>query len=162
MKRAVDDDFNQYTRSQGHVPLVQALATRYATKLGRDVDAMEEVAVTVGASQALFSSLMSRVNPGDHVLVLEPAFDIYLGQIAMAGATVNTVPLRQRRKTSGGDGEQEWYLDIAELRAAMTPQTRAFILNTPHNPTGKVFSAAELGEIADVVKEQEDTVVIAE
>lgn len=99
------------------------------------------------------------LNPGDEVVVLEPAFDIYIAQAEMAGATLKTVPYRVRNDASGA---KEWYVDFAELRAAFSEKTKLFLLNTPHNPTGKVFTRAELDEISSIVQSFPDVVAVAD
>ena len=79
--KAIEGNFHQYTRPAGHPPLVKLLANRYSKHLGREIDPMAEVAVTVGCSQALFVSMQCLVRPGDEVVLLEPFFDLYIGQI---------------------------------------------------------------------------------
>merc|ERR1719247_1283532 len=106
---ALDEGVHQYTRPAGHPPLVEVLARRYSAHLGRTVDPMAEVAVTVGASQALYLSLQALLDPGDEVLLPEPAFDLYYGQAKLAGATVRPVPLAVDADAG------EWQLDIAAL-----------------------------------------------
>lgn len=144
---------HQYTRPAGHPKLVKELAKRYSLHLDRDVDPMNEVAVTVGASQALFLSLKTLVKPGDEVIIFEPFFDLYVNQIKLAGGTPVFVPLRfvpydeSDNTVTGGD----WILDSEALKEKITPQTKALILNSPHNPTGKIFTAPEMDSIAEVV-----------
>ena len=142
---AVQADANQYTRSAGHPGLCRVLAARYGPLLGRGgpLDWENEVAVGVGSSETLYACMQALVAPGDEVVLISPAFDIYSAQVSMAGGTAVYVPLRLR----GG----EWTLDMAELRAVMSPRTRLLLVNTPQNPTGKVFSRAELEQIADIV-----------
>ena len=142
---------SQYARSAGHLPLTQRLAEQYRTALGRAIDPLSEVLVTVGASEALCALMLGLLNQGDEVVMLEPAFDIYIAQAEMCGATIRYVPLRTR-PASGGDGaEEEWYVDMDELAGAFNAKTRLFLLNTPHNPTGKVFTRSELTAIAAVL-----------
>lgn len=147
---------HQYTRTAGHPALTSVLARRYSSHLGRDVCADSEIAITVGASQALFLTLQALVDPGDEVLVIEPAFDLYYGQIRVAGAKAVGVPMRLDEDSG------EWHLDAAQLEAAITPRTRALVLNSPHNPTGKVFSRAEMLELAAVVSRWPQLVVISD
>ena len=166
MKKAQDDNANQYCRSAGHVPLVQALAKRYTAQLGRPINWETEVCVGVGASETLFAAMQALVEPGDEVVLITPAFDIYAPQVQMAGGECVYVPLRLAAAAGGGGGDgggggggapggapaaASWRLDMAELRAAFTPRTRVLLLNTPQNPTGKVFSAGELAEIAAIL-----------
>ncbi len=114
-----------------------------------------EVAVTVGASQALFVALQTLLSPGDEVLLLEPFFDLYVGQIHLAGGKPSYVPLHP-------DGVGGWSLDIELLRSKITPKTRVLVLNSPHNPTGKVFTEQEMKDIAAVVREHPRLVVISD
>jgi len=152
---AIMEGSHQYTRSAGHPSLISLLAARYSMHLGRSVQPESEVAVTVGASQALFVSLQVLIEQDDEVILMEPFFDLYLGQIRLAGGTPRFVPLEV-----SSDGA--WTLDIAKLRAAITPKTRVLILNSPHNPTGKVFTHDELRAIAEVVRENPRVWVISD
>mmetsp|Transcript_32027 Transcript_32027/g.48703 ORF Transcript_32027/g.48703 Transcript_32027/m.48703 type:complete len:514 (+) Transcript_32027:176-1717(+) len=146
-------EIHQYTRPAGHPKLVKELAKRYSIHLDRDVDPINEVAVTVGASQALFLSLKTLIKPGDEVIIFEPFFDLYVNQIKLAGGTPVFVPLRfvpyeeTDSTVTGGD----WVLDSDALKQKISPNTKALILNSPHNPTGKIFSASEMDSIAEVV-----------
>lgn len=107
-----------------------------------------DVIVTCGATEALNVLALALYGPGDEVLTLEPVFDVYLPQARLAGATPVTVPMRLN--LTGG-----WALDLAALRAAVTPRTRALLLNTPHNPTGTVFSREELAGIVALARERD-------
>lgn len=143
---------HQYTRSAGHPNLVNQLARRYSIHMKKKIDPMNEVAVTVGASQALYLSLQSLVQPGDEVILFEPFFDLYVNQIRLAGGTPVFVPLRfdpynddNELEVSGG----EWKLDREELMKVVSPKVKVIILNSPHNPTGKVFTRNEMEIIAE-------------
>jgi kynurenine--oxoglutarate transaminase/cysteine-S-conjugate beta-lyase/glutamine--phenylpyruvate transaminase len=142
---------HQYTRTAGHPNLVKQLARRYSKHMKRTIDPMNEVAVTVGASQALYLSLQTLVKPGDEVILFEPFFDLYVNQIKLAGGIPVYVPLKfvpySDDRASGG----EWVLEPDKLANAVSPKTRAIILNSPHNPTGKVFTLSEMKMIADSV-----------
>jgi len=151
---ALRDGYHQYTRPAGHPPLAEVIASRYSKHVGRSVDAMSEVAITVGASQALFLCLQALIDPGDEVLLLEPAFDLYYGQVRLAGGKVVPVPLSLSGST--------WSLDTAKLDAAVSPRTKVLLLNSPHNPTGKAFSADEMTQIAEVVRRHPHLVVISD
>jgi len=144
---------HQYTRSAGHPNLVNQLARRYSTHMKKDIDAMDEVAVTVGASQALYLSLQSLVSPGDEVILFEPFFDLYVNQVKLAGGTPIFVPLRFEPYNDDSDSEVvsggEWKLDRDELMSVVSPRTKAIILNSPHNPTGKIFRRSEMEVIAE-------------
>jgi kynurenine--oxoglutarate transaminase/cysteine-S-conjugate beta-lyase/glutamine--phenylpyruvate transaminase len=145
---------HQYTRTAGHPNLVTALAKRYSIHLNQEVDPMSEVAVTVGASQALYLSLQSLIKPGDEVILFEPFFDLYVNQVKLAGGTPVYVPLKfvpyddSDDVISGGD----WVLDADVLKSAVTPNTKAIILNSPHNPTGKIFTRTEMEMIAEALE----------
>ncbi|KAJ1618790.1 pyridoxal phosphate-dependent transferase [Pavlovales sp. CCMP2436] len=91
--QAMSRNCHQYTRTAGHPPLTSVLARRYTEHLGREIDGEREIAITVGASQALFLALQALVDPGDEVLVIEPTFDLYYGQIRVAGAKAVGVPM---------------------------------------------------------------------
>ena len=140
---------HQYTRPAGHPRLVQQLARRYSLHLNRPVDAMTQVAVTVGASQALYLTLQVMIQPGDEVILFEPFFDLYLNQIRLAGGTPVFVPLEfqpyENDRFSGGD----WLLKRDTLHQKVSLKTKAIILNSPHNPTGKVFTRTEMEYIAE-------------
>jgi N-succinyldiaminopimelate aminotransferase len=158
MRQAMADNANQYCRSAGLPALAQALAKRYSAYLGREVGWETEVTVGVGASETLFALMQALVDPGDEVLLISPAFDIYSAQVQMAGGVSRYVPLRP----SGEPGAQRWVLDIAEFERAFSERTRVLVLNTPHNPTGKCFDADELAAIAEVVKRHPRVVVISD
>ena len=149
---------HQYTRTAGHPKLVRQLARRYGSHLGRTIDAMNEVAVTVGASQALYLSLQTLIRPGDEVVLFEPFFDLYVNQIKLAGGTPVYVPLTFEPYDETGETVTggTWTLDGDKLKEAMSPRTRAVVLNSPHNPTGKIFTHAEMEVIADCVRDADD------
>jgi kynurenine--oxoglutarate transaminase/cysteine-S-conjugate beta-lyase/glutamine--phenylpyruvate transaminase len=149
---------HQYTRPAGYPLLVKLLADRYSRHLNREVDDLNEVAVTVGASQALYLALTTLLSKGDEVVMFEPFFDLYIKQIALTGATTRFVQLGGA-KASLAD---PWALDIEALRAQITPKTKVLILNSPHNPTGKVFSLEEMEAIAEVVRENPGLLVISD
>jgi kynurenine--oxoglutarate transaminase/cysteine-S-conjugate beta-lyase/glutamine--phenylpyruvate transaminase len=122
-----------------------------------------------GATGVLFCATQALLNPGDEVVVFEPAFDIYSAQAAMAGATVRYVPLKMTSNLderasadTAHPRKQGWSFDIADFEAALTPQTRMVILNTPHNPSGKRFSRAELLDVAAALQRWPDVVVVAD
>jgi len=152
---AIDMGYNQYTRTQGHPDLAHTLATRYSAHFHRDIDPMKEIAVTVGCSQALYLTLTALLNEGDEVLLLEPFFELYLGQVKMSGGVPVTVPLSL-------EDDGDWKLDLGKLEAAITPKTRVLILNTPHNPTGKVFNLEEMEGIADIVRRYPQLSVVSD
>jgi kynurenine--oxoglutarate transaminase/cysteine-S-conjugate beta-lyase/glutamine--phenylpyruvate transaminase len=140
---------HQYTRPAGHPNLVKQLARRYSIHMHKTIEPMDEVAVTVGASQALYMSLQTLVQPGDEVVLFEPFFDLYVNQVKLAGGTPVFVPLRFDEYSETTFGGGEWKLDREALRKAVSPRTKAIILNSPHNPTGKIFSKSEMELIAE-------------
>ncbi|WP_096291360.1 pyridoxal phosphate-dependent aminotransferase [Mycobacterium ahvazicum] len=139
---AIADGANQYPPGIGIAPLRQAVAAQRKRHFGIDYDPDTEVLVTVGATEAIASAVIGLVEPGSEVLLIEPFYDSYSPVVAMAGAHRAAVPL-----VSDGRG---FALDTDALRRAVTPKTRALIVNSPHNPTGAVLSAAELEAIAEI------------
>lgn len=152
---AIDLNFNQYARPQGHKNLVQQLARKYTERWNRPIDGLNQICVSVGATEGIYSALCSLINPGDQVVILEPSFDIYKAQVQMAGGECRFVPLDI-------DRERGVALDLDLFRAAFNDSTRAFIFNSPHNPTGHVFSAQEMQQIARVIQDFPNVVVIAD
>src|SRR5690606_28765021 len=118
---------------------------------GLDVDPLRGVVVTCGATEAIAVALLGLLEPGDEVLLFEPFYDSYPAMVALAGAVPRFVTLRF----------PDFTLDEEQLRAQRSPKTRMIVLNTPHNPTGKVFTRAELDAIARVVEEC-DLLVLAD
>lgn len=143
--RAIHADHNQYARSRGEPPLVEAIARSIQSRTGLAFDPMTEIAVFAGATEALHCAFLSFCNPGDEVVMLEPYYDSYRAGTAIAGAVPRFVPLRS----------PEFRWDSAELAAAFSPRTRLFLLNTPHNPTGRVFTRSELEEVAALCREHD-------
>ena len=148
---------HQYTRPAGHPNLVNQLARRYSIHMKKEIDAFEEVAVTVGASQALYLSLQTLVEPGDEVVLFEPFFDLYVNQVKLAGGKPIFVPLRFVPYSDDDENDSivsggEWVLDRDELMKVVSPRTKAIILNSPHNPTGKIFSRREMEMIAESIE----------
>jgi N-succinyldiaminopimelate aminotransferase len=138
---ALKDGRNQYPPLTGVPELRQAVAAHNARFYGLDVDPDREVVVTSGATEAITACLAAVVNPGDEVVVLEPLYDTYVPSIRLLGGVPRIVRL----------APPKWELPRAELAAAFTPRTKAILFNTPMNPTGKVFTTAELAFIADLV-----------
>jgi N-succinyldiaminopimelate aminotransferase len=149
---AIRAGLNQYPPGRGVPRLRQAVADHQRRFYGLDVDPDTEVLVTVGATEALTASVLALCEPGDEVVTFEPYFDSYAAAIALAGAVRRTVPLRF----------PDYALDVPALESAVTPRTRLLLLNSPHNPTGKVFSASELAEVARVAIENDLLVVTDE
>ena len=142
---------NQYAPARGLPVLREAVAEHQERFYGIPLDPDRQVLVTVGATEAIASSLMALVEPGDEVVMVEPYYDSYAACVALAGGVRRTVPLRF----------PDLALDVESLRAAVTDRTRVLLLNTPHNPTGKVFSLDELTAVAEVAREH-DLVVLSD
>ncbi len=142
---AIRAGVNQYPPGPGSPVLREAIARHQARFYGIAVDPDTEVLVTAGATEALAAALLGILEPGDEVVVFEPMYDSYPACIALAGARVVPVLLRP-----GDDGK--YTFDPDELRAAAGPEARVLLLNTPHNPTGKVFTAEELAVVAEVAE----------
>ncbi len=134
---------NQYAVSMGQPALRRAVAEHSQHFHGQAFDPETEVTVASGATEVLCAAVLGLVNPGDEVIIFEPFYDCYVPQVLMAGGVPRYVPLRAPTAE-----RPEWHFDPAELAAAFNNRTRMLILNTPHNPTGKVFSGAELAQIA--------------
>lgn len=135
---AIHDDINQYAVTWGDAQLRQAIAEKEGPYLGISINSETEVTVTCGATEAMAAVMLATINPGDEVIVFEPYYENYGPDAIIAGAVPRYVTLHP----------PEWRIDEAELAAAFNDKTRAIIINTPHNPTGKVFSRAELEMIA--------------
>ena len=152
-RQAIADGVNQYPPGPGIAALREAIAAQRARRYRVDLDPDSEVLVTVGASEAIAAAVLGLVEPGSEVLLIEPFFDTYSPVIAMAGSRRVAVPL-----VPDGRG---FCLDVDAVRAAITPSTRAIIVNSPHNPTGMVLDDAELRALAGVAVEA-DLLVIAD
>jgi N-succinyldiaminopimelate aminotransferase len=139
---AIAEGVNQYPPGIGIAPLRDAVAAQRQRKYGITYDPATEVLITVGATEAIASAVFGLVEPGSEVILIQPFYDSYSPVVAMAGATRVVVPL-----VPDGRG---FVLDVDALRRAVTPRTRALMLNSPHNPTGTVLGEAELAAIAEV------------
>jgi len=143
--RAMHDGHNQYAPGPGVLALRQAVADHQQRFHGLTFDPDTEVTVTFGATEAMAASLLALCEVGDEVIVLEPTYDAYSAIVALAGAVEVRVPLRPPHFT----------LDLDALAAAITPRTRAVVVNTPHNPTGTVLLPDELDTIAALCVEND-------
>jgi aminotransferase len=142
--RAIRDGFNQYAVTWGAAPLRQAIAAKMRAFNGLSwCDADEHVTVCCGATECMMATMLATVDPGDEVVIFQPFYENYGPDAKLTGATPVWVTLHP----------PDWHVDPDELRAAFSPRTRAIILNTPNNPTGKVFTRAELELIAGLCRE---------
>src|SRR5919204_297153 len=148
---AITDDVNQYAVTWGARPLREAVAREFTRRHGVDVVADEQVTVCCGCTEATMSTMMALIDPGDEVVVFEPFYENYGPDAILSGATPRYVTLH----------EPDWTFDPDELAAAFNNKTRAIIINTPNNPTGKVFTRAELETIAALCRKW-DVVAIAD
>ncbi|MEU4522879.1 pyridoxal phosphate-dependent aminotransferase [Amycolatopsis sp. NPDC024027] len=139
-KNALFGGANQYPPGLGR-PELRAAIARHRQRYGTEYDPDTEILVTAGATEAIAAALLALTEPGDEVIVIEPYYDSYAAAVAMAGAERRVVGL-----VEGPDGR--FGLDVDGLRAAVTPRTRAILVNSPHNPTGTVFTRAELEALA--------------
>ena len=139
---AIQSDINQYAVTWGAKPLRDAIAREFTRRYGVPVNPEVNITVCCGSTEAMMATMMAIVDPGDEVVVFEPFYENYGPDAVLSGATPRFVSLRW------SDARQDWAYDPAELAAAFNNRTRAIIINTPNNPTGKVFSRAELEEIA--------------
>lgn len=152
--RAMRDKPNQYAPFAGVPEFREALSEWWSNPGGRHTDPGSEITVTAGCTEAIAAAFLGLLEPGDEVILFEPFYDSYLACIAIARAVPRFVPLRRE-----GDG---YAFDPDELRAAFTNKTRAIMVNTPHNPTGKVYTDAEMRLIADLCIEHGVTAITDE
>lgn len=150
--RSEEPRHNQYARMIGVPPLNQAIAENWKARGLADIEPDAWVTVTSGCTEAIPSVMLGLLNPGDEAILFEPFYDSYRANVSMAGATPRIVRLHPpRHERTGGSPSQFWF-DEDELAHAFGPRTRAILVNTPHNPTGKVFTRAELEFIADLCR----------
>lgn len=142
-------NFNQYCRGQGHPDLVSALADLYSPLYKRDIDPMKEILVTVGGYESLHCAINAVTNPGDEVVLIEPFFDSYGETVRACGAKARYIPLTLK---AGGKTSGDFTFDREVLAGLFNEKTKAIVVNTPHNPTGKVFTRDEVEFIADLCK----------
>ncbi|MGA2888984.1 MAG: aminotransferase class I/II-fold pyridoxal phosphate-dependent enzyme [Terracidiphilus sp.] len=143
--RAIHDGHNIYTRLDGISRLRNAIAAKQRRDYGLHYDPESEILVSSGATGGLHAAVMALLNPGDEVLLFEPFYGYHVSTLESMRVTPVFVPL----------AEPDWALDLAALRAAITPRTRALLLNTPANPSGKVFTRGETEAIAAIVQEHD-------
>jgi aminotransferase len=141
--RAIAEDHNQYTITWGSRPFREAIAEKYARCYNLGFDPDREVTVVCGSTEGMFATLMGITNPGDELIIFEPYYENYGPDSILCGAKRKYVKLRA----------PDWTFDPAELRAAFSAKTKGIIINTPNNPTGKIFTRAELEYIASLCQE---------
>lgn len=142
---AIQSDRNQYARMRGELALTRAIVDSVASRHGLSYDAATEALVFAGATEGLLCAFLALCDPGDEVVLFEPHYDSYRACASIAGAIPRFVTLHA----------PDFRWDPAELRAALTARTRLVVVNTPHNPTGRVFTETELQEIADLCQEHD-------
>ena len=143
--KAMRDGFNQYASTWGAPQLRNAIARKQSAAWAREVDPEREVTVSCGATEAMIAAMLAAVDPGDEVVIFEPFYENYGPDCIISGAVPRYVTLRA----------PDWAFDPDELRRAFNTRTRAIVVNTPHNPSGKVFSRQELEVIAELCVEHD-------
>src|SRR5580658_3664493 len=144
-REAISRDVNQYAITWGAKSLRNAIAEKFGRTQGVETDPEREITVCCGATEAMMSAMMAVINPGDEVIVFEPFYENYGPDAILSGATPRFVKMSPPK-----DEDSVWTYDEDELAAAFGPKTKAIILNTPNNPTGKVFTCSELEFIRDL------------
>src|SRR5689334_17772814 len=139
-RKAIDANANQYAVSFGAPRLRQEIARSWFHLTGQEINAATEITVTSGATEAIFDVMQAFTDPDDEIVVFEPFYDSYPASAAMAGSRLRPITLQA----------PDWSFDPAEAEAAFGPQTKLLLLNTPHNPTGKVFRREELEILAEL------------
>ncbi len=148
---AIEADINQYAITWGSKSIRDAIVAKFGEQTGLRIDPERELTVTCGATEAMIATLLALINPGDEVVVFEPFYENYGPDSVLSGATPRYVALEP----------PNWTMDVAELEAAFNDNTKAVIINTPNNPTGKVFARWELEEIARLCR-QHDVIAVTD
>ncbi len=154
---AINADINQYAATSGAQALRDAIAHGVTARHGIEVDPDVNVTVCCGGTEAMIAAMTAIVDPGDEVIVFEPSYEIYGPDVLLAGATPRFVTLREPAAI-----DADWAFDPDELAAAFNNRTRAIIINTPNNPTGKVFTRGELEDIAALCRKWDVIAVMDE
>jgi aspartate/methionine/tyrosine aminotransferase len=144
-RRAISDDINQYAITWGAKALRDAIVEKFERTQGIRIDPEREITICCGSTEAMMSAMMAIINPGDEIVVFEPYYENYGPDAILSGATPRFVKMKPPANEN-----DVWSYDPQELAAAFGPKTKAIILNTPNNPTGKVFTRAELEFIRDL------------
>jgi len=137
----MEDGFNQYVPMQGYRPLLESIAEKIENLYGTKVNPADQVTITPGGTYAIYTALTTVLQPGDEVIVFEPAYDSYLPNIEVNGAVPVLIDLKF----------PEYKIDWNEVRRKISPRTRMIMLNSPHNPTGSVLNAEDLEELRSIV-----------
>ncbi len=151
VNQAMVSGHNQYPPMPGVLELRKTIANKIEQLYGKSYDPASEITITAGATQAVFTVIMSCVSPGDEVIVIEPAFDCYLPAITLAGGKAISVSLDVQRDSLGV--VEGYAIPWAELANAINPKTRLLLINSPHNPTGMVWQRSDLDRLADLLGE---------
>lgn len=169
---AVLADQNQYSRPGGHPELIQTLESLYSSLYNRQIDGMSEIVTFNGAQEGIFSIFAALLNEGDQVIIVEPYFDAYIKAASILGIETVGIPLEfsperqkeynDRDSTGRSFAAGDLQLDLNRLEAMITPKTRMVVLNTPHNPTGKVFSKRELEQICSLMKRHPNVLILSD
>ena len=146
---AMNDGQNQYAPMAGNIALREWIAKDVMTRTGCAYDAQNEITVGAGASSLLFATFQAFVNPGDEVIVLAPAYDLYQPAVELAGGTIRVVPL----------DPLSYRMDISAISDALRPETRMLVVNVPNNPTGSVWSMADLEALHQLLKDTDILIV---
>jgi len=140
--KAMRDQYNQYAPMPGWMPLREAIAEKVYYLYGTRVNPDSEITITPGGTYAIYSAFTSFLQPGDEVILFEPAYDSYIPNIEVNGAKAVRIPLVY----------PDYHIDWNAVRAAITPRTRAILINSPHNPTGAVITATDIEELRKTVE----------
>ncbi|KAF8812580.1 PLP-dependent transferase [Phlegmacium glaucopus] len=144
---------NHYSHPRGRLRLREAIKAFYSPQFNRDLDVESEILVTSGANEGQYAVFTAFLDQGDEVIMFEPFFDQYLPSVTFNGGKPVYVPLHPPKDSIKNQKSNDWTIDIQELRRAITPRTKMIIINTPHNPVGKVFTKVELEAIAAIAEE---------
>ncbi|HLZ12711.1 MAG TPA: aminotransferase class I/II-fold pyridoxal phosphate-dependent enzyme [Candidatus Acidoferrum sp.] len=144
-RQAISDDINQYAITWGAKALRDSIVEKFHRTQGIRIDPEREITICCGSTEAMMSAMLAIINPGDEIVVFEPFYENYGPDAILSGASPRFVKMKPPQ-----DENSEWTFDFDELAAAFGPHTKAIILNTPNNPTGKVFSRQELEFIRDL------------
>lgn len=150
--QAIQDDFNQYAPAQGILELRAGISQRLHQKTQIRYDAEQEITICNGVTESLAASLLAVINPGDEVIILTPAFPAYTGNVCLAGG----IPVYVELTTP------HFYLDKERLEAAITPRTKAIVFNSPHNPSGRIFTHEEIRGVAELSQKYDFLVITDE